>query len=134
VLAYWHEPRFSSGQHGNHPHMSTIWNDLVAAGADIVLSGHNHVYERFEPIGITPVSSDKSQNPNLDPNGIRQFIVGTGGKNVTPFSKPPLNGEVVRNDNTYGVLKLTLHAGSYDWLFVPEVGKTFTDVGSGQCH
>jgi hypothetical protein len=131
VLAYWHEPRFSSGQHGSHRHMGVIWNTLAAAGADVVLSGHNHVYERFEPAGVTDV---KSESPTLDSNGIRQFVVGTGGKNLTRFSSPPLPGEVVRNEDTYGVLRLTLHAGSYDWRFVPEAGKAFTDTGTARCN
>ena len=131
VLAYWHEPRFSSGQHGGHRQVAVIWNDLVAAGADVVLSGHNHVYERFEPIGVTDVTSE---SPTLDPNGIRQFVVGTGGKNVTRFSAPPLAGEVVRNDHTFGILKLTLHPDRYDWQFVPEAGKTWTDTGSASCR
>jgi hypothetical protein len=129
-LAYWHEPRFSSGQHGNAVQMTVIWNDLVAAGADVVLSGHNHVYERFDPIGISYAS------PTPDPGGIREFVVGTGGKNLSAFgSVPPLVGEVVRNDDTYGVLGLTLRAGSYDWRFLPlDGGGGFTDSGSGDCH
>jgi acid phosphatase type 7 len=131
VLAYWHHPRFSSGPHGSHLQMATIWNDLVTGGADVALAGHDHSYERYEPIGVTPATSDQ---PTLDPNGIRSFVVGTGGKNLTRFTKPPLVGAVVRNDQTYGVLRMTLHAESYDWRFVPEPGKTFTDAGSAACH
>jgi glycosyl hydrolase family 99 len=134
VLAYWHEPRFSSGEHGDATQMGTIWNDLVAAHADVVLSGHNHDYERFDPVGTTPTSTDKAQNPVLDANGIREFVVGTGGKNHYPFARGPLAGEVVRNADTYGVLQLTLHPSSYDWRFVPEPGKTFSDAGTGSCH
>jgi hypothetical protein len=130
VLAYWHHPRFSSGPHGSHTQMATIWNDLVTGGADVVLTGHDHSYERFEPAGVTPATSDQ---PTLDPNGIRSIVVGTGGKNLTRFTKPPLAGAVVRNDQTYGVLRMTLHPESYDWRFVPEAGKTFTDAGSALC-
>jgi acid phosphatase type 7 len=133
VLAYWHHPRFTSGQHGSAHQMTAIWNDLVEARADVVLQGHNHVYERFEPIGRAPQGSEKHQQPILDPNGIRSFVVGTGGKNLTRFTEPPLTGEAVRDSETYGVLKLTLHPAGYDWTFVPEAGKSFTDSGSATC-
>jgi hypothetical protein len=129
TLAYWHEPRFSSGQHGNATQMLVLWNDLATAGADIVLAGHNHDYERFEPIGVS------ATDPVLDPNGIRSFVVGTGGKNLNDFAYPPLPGQVVRNADTYGVLALTLRPGGYDWQFVPiDGGGGFTDAGSGACH
>ncbi len=134
TLAYWHEPRFSSGQHGGNQQLATLWNDLVAAGVDVVLAGHNHVYERFDPLGAAPASSEKYQDPIPDPAGIRAFVVGTGGKNHTSFAVPPLAGEVVRDDDTYGVLVLVLHAESYEWQFVPEAGATFTDSGSATCH
>jgi len=138
VLAYWHEPRFSSGQHGDAQQMATIWNDLVAGHADVVMSGHNHDYERFEPIGSTPAGtgSPSFQNPVLDSNGIREFVVGTGGKNHYGFgTQGPLTGEVVRDASSYGVLKLTLHPAGYDWQFVNDPGSgSFTDSGSGSCH
>jgi hypothetical protein len=140
TLAYWHEPRFSSGHHGDAQSMATIWNDLVAAHVDVVLSGHNHDYERFAPAGTTPQirlsrRTQKSfQPPNLDPAGIREFVVGTGGDSHEPFGHAPLRGEVVRNDSVYGVLELTLHAHSYDWRFVPVPGESFTDSGTGSCH
>ena len=133
TLAYWHEPRFSSGQHGDATQMSDIWNDLAAAHVDIVLSGHNHDYERFEPIGVTPSPGTTTgstttgtpiyQDPVLDPTGIREWVVGTGGKNHYGFgTQGPLKGEVVRDSSTYGVLKLTLHPTSYDWQFVNDPG------------
>lgn len=145
TLAYWHEPRFSSGEHGDAQQMTDIWNVLVQAKADIVLSGHNHDYERFDPAGVTPVDPNADpagsttgtpsfQDPVLDPTGIRSWVVGTGGKNHYGFTAPALQGEVVRNSDTFGALKLTLHDGSYDWEFVPEPGKTFTDSGTGLCH
>ena len=123
TLAYWHHPRFSSGEHGSSTSYDAFWRDLYAAGAEIVLSGHDHDYERFAP-----------QNPSgaADPNGIQQFVVGTGGKNDYAFTTTVANS-LVRNPDTYGILKLTLHAASYDWQFVPEAGKTFTDSGTRNC-
>lgn len=124
TLAYWHKPRFSSGMHGNIPSVGTFWQALYDYGADIVLSGHDHTYERFAP-----------QNPNgqADPTrGIREFIAGTGGAALYSFPSIQPNSQV-RNNTTYGVLKLTLHATSYDWQFVPIAGQTFTDSGSGNC-
>ncbi|HXD10089.1 MAG TPA: DNRLRE domain-containing protein, partial [Anaerolineales bacterium] len=124
TIAYWHHPRFSSGQHGNNASYDAFWKDLYAAGADIVMSGHDHDYERFAP-----------QNPSgaADANGIQQFVVGTGGKNHYGLTAVQPNS-VVRNTDTYGVLKLTLHPTSYDWQFVPEPGKTFSDSGSLNCR
>jgi hypothetical protein len=134
TLAYWHEPRFSSGEHGNALQMGFIWNILVAAHADVVLSGHNHDYERFDPLGASPPVGDKFQDPTPAPDGIREFVVGTGGRNHYAFDHPPLAGEAVRNSSTYGVLQLTLHPTSYDWHFVPVDGVGFTDAGSGTCN
>jgi hypothetical protein len=125
TLAYWHEPRFSSGFVGNNPYVSDFWKDLYGAGADIVLNGHDHDYERFAP-----------QNPlgQADPaRGLREWVVGTGGRGHGGFPTIQPNSEV-RNAETYGVLKLKLHPSSYDWQFVPESGKTFSDSGSGLCH
>ncbi len=125
TLAYWHHPRVSSGDHGNHTRMADIFSALYNAGVELVLSGHDHDYERFAP-----------QNPDLgaDPKkGVRQFVVGTGGKNLYTFNSEEPNSEVM-NSQTFGVLKLTLHPESYDWEFVPEAGKTFTDKGKGLCH
>jgi hypothetical protein len=141
TLAYWHEPRFSSGEHGDAQQMARIWNDLARAHVDIVLSGHNHDYERFAPIGVVPgveVPTGPTDQPNfeqpiLNPTGIREFVVGTGGKNHYLFTHAPLSGELVRNDNTYGLLLLRLRPRGYSWRFVPEPGKTFTDSGSGTC-
>ena len=124
VLAYWHEPRFSSGSvHGSSVYFDPFWRALYAAGADVVLNGHEHSYERFAP-----------QNPDgqADPNGIREFVVGTGGWGLYGFGSPIANSEI-RNNTSYGVLRLTLHPGSYDWQFVPVAGSSFTDTGSGFC-
>jgi hypothetical protein len=125
ALAYWHHPRFSSGTHGSHTTMWPVWQALYNAGADVVLNGHDHDYERFSP-----------QDPNgtADPGqGIREFVVGTGGKDHYAFGLPIANSEM-RNADTFGVLKLTLRATSYDWEFVPVAGEAFTDFGSALCH
>jgi hypothetical protein len=89
-----------------------------------VLTGHDHDYERFAP-----------QDPDgkADPDGIRQFVVGSGGKSLRPFKRPEPNSEV-RNADTFGVLLLTLHDNGYDWRFAPEPGATFSDSGSGSCR
>jgi hypothetical protein len=126
TLAYMHHPRFSSGEeHGSTPALEPLWEALYEAGADVVLSGHEHNYERFAP-----------QDPEgrADPQrGIREFVVGTGGKSHYPILEPIANSEVY-NDETYGVLKLTLHPKSYEWEFVPVEGESFSDSGSAQCH
>ena len=121
VIAYWHHPRFSSGEHGNHPKVKGFWTALYQAGADVIVSGHDHDYERFA-----------KQRPSGEPasGGIREFVVGTGGAERRPFRNIKANSQV-RNASTFGVLKLTLHATSYDFEFVPQAGKTFTDSRSG---
>jgi hypothetical protein len=123
ILAIHHEPLFSSK--GGDSDLRDFWVPLYAAGADIVLSGHRHNYERFA-----------QQNPDgmLDPGrGIRQFVVGTGGTSLSSFGSGIAPNSEVRNDSTHGLLKLTLHPGSYDWEFVPIAGQAFTDSGSAQC-
>lgn len=123
TLAYWHHPRFSSGPHGSDAVMRPIWQALYDYGADIVISGHDHDYERFalqDPAG------------NADPRGIREFVVGTGGRSHYAIVSPIANSQV-HNDQTYGVLKLSLHPAGYDWQFIPIAGGTFTDSGSGTC-
>ncbi len=126
TLAYFHHPLFSSGvKHGGTPEVKPLWEALYAAGADVVLSAHEHNYERFAP-----------QDPDgeADPErGIREFVVGTGGKSHYPILEPTANSEI-HNDDTYGVLKLTLRPEGYDWQFVPVEGARFTDSGSGRCH
>jgi hypothetical protein len=125
TLAYWHYPRFSSGTvHGSDASMQPLWQALYEYGADVVLNGHEHNYERFAP-----------QDPRgiADPTrGIREFVIGSGGYSHYTFGNPIANSEV-RNGDTYGVLKLTLHLTSYSWEFIPEAGKTFTDSGDAPC-
>jgi hypothetical protein len=125
TLAFWHHPRFSSGHDGDGTFMQPIWKDLADAKADVVLVGHSHNYERFAPM-------DASGKLNRT-NGIREFVVGTGGAFPTGISSAKPNSEV-RQNTTFGVLRMTLHPTSYDWKFVPEAGKTFTDSGSNACH
>jgi calcineurin-like phosphoesterase family protein len=129
TLAFWHDPRFTSGRNRNHPELQTFWEDLYARGVDVVLNGHDHIYERFAP-----------QNPAqaADPeHGIREFIVGTGGNNHQPNYGTIQPNSEVRNNTTYGVLSLTLSKHSYDWQFLPDKQSgngQFVDSGSGQCH
>jgi hypothetical protein len=126
TLAYWHHPRFSSGIiHGGEETVQPLWQALADAGAEVVLSGHEHHYERFAP-----------QDPNGRADaalGIREFVVGTGGRRLYPFGWRRSNSEV-RNDDTLGVLQLTLRPTSYDWSFVPVAGESFRDDGSDSCH
>lgn len=125
TLAYWHHPLFSSGEHGSEKEMKASWQALYDAGADVVINGHDHDYERFAP---------QDSSGKADPErGIREFVVGTGGKDHRPFLTLRPNSEV-RNNGTYGVLKLTLHSQGYEWKFIPEAGRRFTDSGSGTCH
>jgi hypothetical protein len=125
TLAYWHNPRFSSGTvHGSSPAMQLLWQALYDFGGDVILAGHEHNYERFAP-----------QDPSgvADPTrGIREFVIGSGGRSHYSFGSPIANSEV-RNGDTYGVLKLTLHPTSYSWEFIPEAGHTFTDSGNAPC-
>lgn len=125
TLAFWHHPVISSGGHGNNAVMKEAWKMLADAKADIVLASHDHNYERMVPINAIGEQDDK--------NGIRSFVVGTGGAKLTPlfFSKPTTE---VRDNLTHGVMKLTLNSNSYDWEFLPVVGQTFTDKGHGVCH
>jgi protocatechuate 3,4-dioxygenase beta subunit len=126
TIAYWHHARFSSGtQHGSNTSMQPIWQALYEAGADIVVSGHEHNYERFAPQDPSGVADAAT--------GIREFVVGTGGASHYNTFVPIANSEV-RNGTTWGVLKLTLDAGTYSWQFIPIAGQTFTDAGSGTCH
>lgn len=124
TAAYWHHPRFSSGEHGNDSDMSVMWRDLYEAGAELVLTGHEHDYERFAPLDATGRLDEA--------RGIREFVVGTGGrgprrfKTVQPYS-------VVRESGLLGVLSVTLHDGSYDWQFIRDDGRG-GDMGHGECH
>lgn len=128
ILAYGHHALFSSGvlkSHALHPLLRPLWQDLYAAHADLILAGHEHSYERFAP-----------QDPNGKPDptyGIREIVAGTGGRSHDPLGFATANSEV-REWKTYGVLKLTLAPGKYNWEFIPVEGQTFRDSGGGVCH
>jgi hypothetical protein len=125
TLAYWHHPRFSSGSHGNNSSMQAIWQALYDAGADLVLAGHDHDYERFGPQTATGAADPTA--------GIRSFVVGVGGKEVRGFGTIRANSER-RSSAALGVLKLTLRPTAYDWEFVPIPGHSLTDAGSAACQ
>jgi acid phosphatase type 7 len=126
TLAYWHEPRFSSGPHGSDSAYQPFWQALYDYHADVVLGGHDHDYERFAP--QTPAGQ-------LDwAHGLRQFVVGTGGRHFAalgPSRRP--NSEVSR-DVVFGVLKLSLYPSRYVWQYLPIPGIDFRDAGGFGCH
>jgi hypothetical protein len=124
TLAYWHAPLYSSGGRATTATRG-LYQALFDANADLVLTGHDHTYERFAPQNANGVRDDA--------RGIRQFVVGTGGRNLTSWATIAANSQV-RNNTTFGVLKLTLHPTSYDWVFVPIAGQSFTDTGTTACH
>jgi hypothetical protein len=125
TVAVWHHPRFTSARSTPDGRMNAIWQILYQHGVEIVVGGDRHHYERFAP--QTPAGTASAAY------GIRQFVVGTGGAALVGFSTPMKNSQV-RNSQTYGVLRLTLHASSYDFAFVPIAGQTFRDSGSAACH
>jgi hypothetical protein len=128
IVAFGHHALFSSGffkKHAIHPELKQLWEDLYAAHADLILAGHEHSYERFAP---------QDPDGHLDPeHGIREIVVGTGGRSHDPLGFAIDNSEV-RNASTYGVLRLKLNPSKYTWEFIPEQGKDFRDSGSGACH
>lgn len=124
TLAYFHRPLFSSGPNGNNNDLRDAWRVLYEFNVDVVLSGHDHMYERFLP-----------QDPNGVGDlarGIREFVVGTGGAELTPPVRRQANSEITGTD--WGVLKLTLGSEDYQWEFVPVAGAGFRDLGTGRCH
>jgi len=127
TVAYFHHPLFSSGPHGTVPPMPVVadfWRELYAAGADVVITGHEHFYERF-----APQNPDGASDPRF---GLRQFIVGTGGAPMTqPVRRAPNSEAVVL---TFGLLRLTLEAQSYRWDFLSVDGGAIRDSGTGNCH
>jgi hypothetical protein len=125
TLAYWYQPRFSSGKLGNHRAYDAFWRDLYRAGADVVLNADDQDYERFAPQTPKAVADPAS--------GIREFVVGTGGIALTPFGVVQPNSEA-RADTAFGVLQLALHPTSYDWQFTAEPGVPVTDAGTYSCH
>jgi acid phosphatase type 7 len=126
TLAYWHAPLFSSGLHGGYQAVRPFWQVLSEYGADLILTGHDHNYERFAP-------QDPWGNPDPE-KGIRQFVIGTGGGGWRSFGEQIAANSEVRLTGTYGVLKLTLYSGGYDWEFIPVEGGAITDTGSDVCR
>ncbi|RHW23428.1 alkaline phosphatase [Nocardioides immobilis] len=125
TIAMWHSPLFTSGSHSPDTAMRPLFQALYDYNADVVITGHNHNYERFAPM-----------NPSGQVDtarGIRHFVNGAGGRSHYNFTSIAANSEA-RNSDTYGVLKFTLKASSYDWEFIPEAGKTFRDSGTTACH
>lgn len=124
TLAIWHHPRFSSGQHGSDASVAPFWDALHAAGADVIVNGHDHDYERFAPQG-----PDGVRDPT---GGIRQFVVGTGGAELRAFGTQAANSEL-RAAGYFGVLRLVLHDASYEWSFLTTAGPVL-DAGNTNCH
>ncbi len=125
TLAYWHHPRFSSGNHGNEPAMTAVWRALQDAGADVVLAAHDHVYERFAAQRADGTADERA--------GIREFVVGTGGRSMYAFPLIRANSEVRHND-AFGALRLSLDSAGYSWRFVEAPSGVVLDEGSGRCH
>ncbi|MDH4335163.1 MAG: metallophosphoesterase, partial [Chloroflexota bacterium] len=117
TLAYWHHPRYSSGRHGDDDRTDALWTALATAGADLVLTGHDHDYERLALA-----------------DGIRSFVVGTGGRSLYELTRPAGPHTELRADDSYGLLMLTLGESAYEWRFVPAPGSSLVDAGSGTCH
>jgi hypothetical protein len=125
VLAYWHEPRWSSGvEHGSYDEYQELWEILYEAGTELVIHGDEHNYERFAEMDADGLPASP---------GMRAFVVGTGGRSLYEFGTP-LPASEVRESSSYGVLKLTLYPDRYEWEFVPAAGYTFSDRGSTMCH
>jgi acid phosphatase type 7 len=123
TLAFLHKPRWSSGKSGSTAELDTLWRVLAGARVDVVLSGHDHHYERFAPL-------DGDGTPTA--TGVREFVVGTGGKEHYDVVTPIANS-VVHDTDAFGVLTLALRPGSYEWSFVPEASARFTDRGTATC-
>ncbi len=125
TLAMWHHPRFNSGPHGSDERLRDVFQILYDAGADVVLSGHAHDYERFAP-------QDAAGNADAA-RGLRQFVVGTGGRSLAKRGNPAPQSEILQADS-FGVLSMTLLPDRYQWKFVPIDGATFHDEGEAECH
>lgn len=125
TLAYFHHPRWSSGRHGGREKVADAWRAMYDAGVDVVLSGHDHHYERFAPMDAVG-RIDRAR-------GIRQFVVGTGGAPSYRLRKRVHHSEAIAA-HVRGVLRLVFHPDGYEWEFVPIAGQTFTDAGRAACN
>lgn len=126
TLAYWHHPVFSSAESGYNAKTLPFWRALYAAGVDVVLNGHRHVYERFRP--------QRPDGRRDNAEGIVEFVVGSGGADHGDLQSGLAPNEVVRDNSSFGYLRLSLDASTYSYRFVPVAGSTFTDSGSARCH
>ncbi len=117
TLAYWHHARFSSGRHGDDPRTEALWSTLAGAGADLLLVGHDHDYERIGPI-----------------DSMRSFVVGTGGRSLYEFPGLPGPRTLLRANDSYGLLMLTLQQGAFEWRFVSTPDSSLVDAGSAACR
>jgi len=124
TVALTHHPRYSSGEHGDNGFVADLWDTLQQGGADLVLSGHDHDYERFAPM---------DSSGGLDAAGPRQFVVGTGGKGNRGFASVRAHSEA-HDSTSFGVLRLELRADSYSWRFVASGGGTNADAGTASCR
>jgi 3',5'-cyclic AMP phosphodiesterase CpdA len=125
TLAYMHHPRFSSGPHSRNPDVEAAFELLERSGVDVVISAHDHIYERLAPMRANGARDDRS--------GVRQFVVGTGGNGLYRIRAVHRNSER-RQTRVYGVLKLTLRSVDYSWEFVPASPTSFRDTGTARCH
>lgn len=126
IGAYWQTARFSSGRFADDVRMEPFWADLYASGAEFVINGHDHNYQRYAP--LTPAGKvDRA-------TGIREFIVGTGGNGHTALSTAGAENREAGSDQAYGVLRLTLHPTGYEWQFLATPKAPFTDSGAESCH
>ena len=123
ILAYWHRPLYTGGRNPNEPRVRPLFDALYKAGAEVVLSGHNHNYERFAP---------QDADGNFEPRGTRQFVVGTGGAQLEGFVTVQPNSKL-RYVGGWGVLRMTLNPGWYSWKFLPVLGAQSADTGYANC-
>jgi hypothetical protein len=124
TLAYWHEPRYSSGGTQGNTLYTPFWQTLSDGKVDVVLNGHDHIYERFARM---------DRDGKADTQGMREFVVGTGGKGFGGIAKVQPNSQL-RKTNVFGALRLTLLSTSYAWQFASIPGQTFTDSGTNNCY
>lgn len=124
VMAYWHHPRWSNSSHGDNTKVAPFVQTLYDAGAELVFTGHDHNYQRFQP-----------RNPSGeldDASGLREFVVGMGGRDRYKIRSE--DGADAGTDDSFGVLSVTLRPEGYDWRYVPAAGGTDADQGSAACH
>ncbi|MBN1654308.1 MAG: metallophosphoesterase [Deltaproteobacteria bacterium] len=125
TLAFGHHPRYSSGKHGDTSAIKPLWQALIDHGAEIVLAGHDHAYQRYWPMDA---------EGNLSATGLTEFVVGTGGSSLRSFPNPQPCTCAIRQNTSFGVLRLTLKAKSFEWEFIPVEAGSFSDSGRAYCH